>query len=115
MSNKPRERLIPLDRLLRDKYPIRGFTSGGLNCQITIEFRQGFELFNTREYHNYETWSDGYYVQYEDAEKTIYARGEDLDEALGDLHNKLQNGDKWAIRIKETLDTDTKWAINNKD
>jgi hypothetical protein len=36
-----------------------GMTEGTVMC---IEFISGFELFNTRPYHNYETWVQGWRV-----------------------------------------------------
>lgn len=76
MSDKPRDRLNELDRLLRQAKPVVGFTSD--HVQLTIEKVCGFELFNTRPYHNYETWSDGYRIS--DGEVRVQA--EDLDDAV---------------------------------
>lgn len=36
-----------------------GMTDGTV---LTIEFISGFEKFNTRPYHNYETWAQGWRV-----------------------------------------------------
>jgi hypothetical protein len=46
--------------------------------KITIELINGFELFNTRAYHNYETWSDGWKI----SDGNITVKGEDLDDAV---------------------------------
>jgi hypothetical protein len=74
MSDKPRDRLNELDLLIRDT--IRpGMAEGTL---LIISFVSGFERFNTRPYHNYETWGQGYVVQ----EGSIRAEREDLDDAL---------------------------------
>ena len=43
-----------------------------------ITMVNGFELFNTRPYHNYETWSDGYRIT--DGITTV--EREDLDDAV---------------------------------
>jgi hypothetical protein len=60
MSDKREAALIEQDRLLRHVHPVRGFCDA--HVQVRIEKIVGFELFNTRPYHNYETWSDGYRV-----------------------------------------------------
>lgn len=76
MPNKPWDQLNELDRLLRKHGP--GAGPGTTGTQITIRLICGFELFNTRPYHNYETFSDGYVVE----GRGIEHRGEDLDEAI---------------------------------
>jgi len=45
-----------LDQRLKRCFPV-GIRSG---TDIKIRLKTGFELFNTRPYHNYETWSQGY-------------------------------------------------------
>lgn len=75
MSNKARINLI--DDLIRRTLRL------GMNdnaSYLTIEFIWGFELFNTRPYHNYETWSGGYRVT--DARHNITCEAEDLDDAV---------------------------------
>lgn len=59
--------------------------------QIRITLIRGFELFNTRPYHNYETWSDGYEVEAFDDDENIIAQtlAEDLDDALALLKKKI--------------------------
>lgn len=56
--------LEPLDRRLREALPppngFEGKSASGI--QVRIDKVCGFELFNTRPYHNHETWSDGYEV-----------------------------------------------------
>ena len=47
-----------VDRIVRSLFPV-GMRDG---IDLTIEFKTGFELFNTRPYHNYETWSQGWYL-----------------------------------------------------
>ena len=74
MSNKSWDKLNPIDQQIRRAKPT-GMDSG---VKLTIEFFCGFELFNTRPYHNYETWSDGYRVS--DGKITVEA--EDLDDAI---------------------------------
>jgi len=58
MSNKARHLLNPIDSTIRKLKPA-GMDDG---THVTIEYFTGFELFNTRPYHNYETWSGGYRV-----------------------------------------------------
>lgn len=83
MSNKARDLRHPLDQVLRKVYPVEGFCDGHVDIEIKITKRTGFELFNTSPYHNYETWSDGYYVTATDENgKQFQCQAEDLDEAL---------------------------------
>ncbi len=84
MPNKPFGKLDPVDRLIRRTCPT-GMCDK--HAELTIEFIQGFELFNTRSYHNYETWSDGYRV----SGRGISAEAEDLDDAVA----------LWAKRVQE--------------
>jgi len=55
---------------------------------MKIEFIRGFELFNTRPYHNYEDWGDGYRIS--DPERKIVVEAEDLDDALRFFEKKLK-------------------------
>ena len=75
MSNKPYPKLDPVDRAIRMAYPTGMFDG----IHVTIEYFSGFELFNTRAYHNYETWSNGYRVFDDEGNK---AEAEDLDVAV---------------------------------
>ena len=54
---------------------------------MVIEFISGFELFNTRPYHNYETWSQGWRVH----GRGVFVEREDLDDAIKE----------WAAMVKE--------------
>jgi hypothetical protein len=58
--------------------------------QVKIEKICGFELFNTRPYHNYENWSDGYRI----TSGNIVAEAEDLDDAIELLSTKLKEKEK---------------------
>jgi hypothetical protein len=52
--------------------------------KVTIELFTGFEIFNTRPYHNYETWSDGYRItgrHKDDHSVILRVEREDLDTA----------------------------------
>ena len=74
--NKPFYQLNPLDQQLR-----RTFQSGMFDgVRVRVELISGFELFNTRPYHNYETWGDGYRVSLPDGSLAI--EKEDLDDAI---------------------------------
>ena len=75
MSDKPHDKLWEADRLLRQAWPA-GMNDG---VHVTIKLISGFELFNTRPYHNYETWSNGWVVEDENGVK---AQREDLDDAV---------------------------------
>lgn len=81
MSNKSRDQLNSLDRLIRDTCRC-GMDQGTV---MKIEFISGFELFNTRPYHNYETWSQGYRV----SGRGVTVEAEDLDDALMEWADKV--------------------------
>ena len=78
MPNKPWPKLNPLDQALRRAFPTR--MTNGTEVNVVIKMQVGFELYNTRPYHNYETWSDGYVV--EDGAGNYLASREDLDDAI---------------------------------
>jgi hypothetical protein len=75
MSDKAFGKLNEIDQAIRRELPT-GMNNG---VHLTIEFFSGFEIFNTRRYHNYETWSDGYRVK---DDQGYEAQGEDLDQAI---------------------------------
>ncbi len=76
MSNKPFDKLNALDTALRHAKPAHG--PDVPDIKLTIELIHGFELFNTRPYHNYETWSDGWRI----SDGTTTVEAEDLDDAV---------------------------------
>ena len=85
MSNKDNNKLNELDILIRST--VRGGMEEG--TLVTIKFNWGFEFFNNRPYHNYETWSGGYSVE---------GRGqrgiaEDLDDAIKLWSNKVKSAE----------------------
>lgn len=84
MSDKPASKLNELDLLIRRTIKA-GMDEGTL---LTIEFVAGFEKFNTRPYHNYETWGQGYRI----SGKGITLEREDLDDALKDWAAKVEAG-----------------------
>ena len=75
MSNKYPHALSKEDILLRKAYPP---TMSSPTTQVTINKICGFELFNDRPYHNYETWSDGYSAE----DDQFIVRAEDLDDCV---------------------------------
>lgn len=77
MSDKPFQLLNELDRKLRTHFPVGMDTP---KVRVKIELINGFEIFNTRPYHNLETWSDGYLLT--DTETGITYSAEDLDDAV---------------------------------
>lgn len=74
MSDKVWAKLNPLDQLIRQTSRC-GMTDGTV---MKIEFISGFEKFNTRPYHNYETWGQGYRV----SGLGVSVEREDLDDAI---------------------------------
>ncbi len=102
MSNKDFNKLNELDRKLRTNFTVGMDTP---HVRVKIELVNGFELFNTRPYHNYESWSDGYVLT--DTETGVVYSSEDLDDAV--------NGFVFAVNkyrkehgIKETKEIKTK-------
>jgi hypothetical protein len=88
MSNKRFEQLYPTDWIVRVAKP----TAMVDGTRLVIEFISGFEKFNTRPYHNYETWGQGWRIT--DPEHDVVVEQEDLDDAL-----KL-----WRKRIGKPLE-----------
>jgi hypothetical protein len=79
VSNKAHSKLKPTDRIIRDTIAATKETSWGEDgTLVNVEFISGFELFNTRPYHNYETWGDGYRI----TGRGVTVEREDLDEAV---------------------------------
>ena len=76
MPNKDWKKLNSIDRDLRRASPVGMFDG----TKVTIELINGFELFNTRPYHNYETWSDGWRIT--DNKSGLMVQAEDLDNAV---------------------------------
>jgi hypothetical protein len=88
MSDKPNAKLNPLD------ITIRRTTRCGMDEGVvaTIEFVSGFELFNTRPYHNYETWGQGYRI----TGRGVTVQREDLDDAVNE----------WAAKVNAAAEVD---------
>lgn len=90
MSNKDFQKLNSIDQSLRELFPIKPTAS--TKVQLKIEKICGFELFNTRPYHNHETYSDGYRAIIND---DIICESEDLDDLVSTLYKykckKCQN------------------------
>lgn len=83
MSDKKWSEVSPLDKTIR-RAARCGMTEGVV---VTIEFFSGFELFNTRPYHNYETWSQGYRVE----GKGVKVEREDLDDAINEWAEQVDS------------------------
>ena len=116
MSNKNWDAVTPLDKTIRTTAKC-GMTVGTV---MVIEFISGFELFNTRAYHNYETWSQGYRVH----GLGVHVEREDLDDAINEWSaqvNDLRAGkeiplghrlDKFPYSTRPVLDD---WIEAGKD
>lgn len=87
MSNKERHLLYPTDKKLRELFPPVMWDNN--ETIITITMFGGFELFNTRRYHNYETFSSGYRITTGERYGNITVEAEDLDDALKLMERKL--------------------------
>jgi hypothetical protein len=85
MPNKDWNKLWPTDDFLRRLFGTRMWKDNETIC--TIRMFGGFEFFNTRPYHNYETWSDGYEVS--SPLYDIKVTAEDLDDALRIFQRKV--------------------------
>ena len=78
-DGKDWEKLLDADKIIRKLFRARpGNCPLRINTLATIEVIGGFEAFNTRPYHNYETWGQGYRITA--GNLTVIA--EDLDVAL---------------------------------
>lgn len=82
MTDKPWNQIDELDRLIRRTCKV-GMEEGTV---ATIEFISGFELFNTRPYHNYETWGQGYRV----SGRGVTVQKEDLDDAVKEWARQVE-------------------------
>jgi len=90
MSDKPFSSLNIIDQTLRK---ITGSPSpDNTGTQIVIEKICGFEYFNTRPYHNYEDWGDGYAItmpniilNWAGNKRPLQVEAEDLDDAVAKL------------------------------
>lgn len=97
MPNKAMSRLNPIDLDLRLSSSI-GMEDG---IKQLILRRCGFELHNSRPYHNYETWSDGWIVFGRKDKKAM-----SLAEAFDALQNRYKNGTQndYVYISREDLD-----------
>ena len=89
MSNKPMNVLYETDRRLRKLFPTQMW-NGNNETIVTIRMFGGFELFNTRPYHNYENWSEGYEITVGERYGGIKVTAEDLDDAIDKLEAALK-------------------------
>ncbi|RMH11310.1 MAG: hypothetical protein D6698_16630 [Gammaproteobacteria bacterium] len=83
MPNKPWEKLNEIDRTLRRLFP------PGPNQEtvpVKIEMLSGFELFNTRPYHNYDDYSDGWRIE----GGGVVVQREDLDDAVREFSRRVK-------------------------
>lgn len=95
MSDKPYPKLDRADRALREASHI-GMEDG---VKQIILRRAGFELSNSRPYHNYETWSDEYQVLGRTDGKAMTR-----DEAVALLATGWQPGCPYLSATAEDLD-----------
>jgi hypothetical protein len=86
MPNKDWEELMEVDRIMRGLKPVD--MSDGV--KLTVQLINGFEKFNTKPYHNYENFSDGYRI----SDGKIAVEAEDLDDALRLFGEKTKEGVK---------------------
>lgn len=84
MSHKPFDKINELDKCIQCTLRL-GMENGVF---LTIEYIYGFEKFNTRPYHNYETWAGGYRVT--DPRLGIVVEREDLDDAIQEWAAKVE-------------------------
>ena len=88
MSDKAFNSLNILDQKLRKLFPVKGWCNN--HTVLTISLINGFELFNTRPYHNYESWSNGYRIETTEEYGGITVEAEDLDDAIEKLETKIK-------------------------
>lgn len=87
MSDKPFNKLSKIDQRLRKLFPTRMWDNNEVICKI--EMFGGFELFNSRPYHNYENWSSGYRITTGKRYGNIGVSAEDLDDAITKLEEEM--------------------------
>jgi hypothetical protein len=87
MSDKPFNKLCDVDKRIRMLFPTMMWDNDETIC--TIEFFGGFEFFNSRPYHNYENWSEGYRIKADKRFGNIAVTSEDLDDALAKFEAKI--------------------------
>jgi hypothetical protein len=97
MSNKDFDRLSDIDKRIRRMFPNQMWDNDEVIC--TIQLFGGFELFNTRPYHNYESWSSGYRITTSEKFSSIVVESEDLDDAINLLEIKM-----YAFKNKKESD-----------
>jgi hypothetical protein len=93
MSNKGLNQLMPLDREARAMFPAGPGLMTQTSNPIIITMLTGFELFNDRPYHNYETFSDGWQIE-TPLLGGIKVRAEDLDDAWREFKRKVAEAKK---------------------
>lgn len=96
MPDKTWNRLNPIDIDLRMVNHV-GMEDG---IKQLIIRHCGFELYNTRPYHNYETWSDGWHVFGRRDGKAVSA--DKMWEAYRNYH---ENREEYILVSREDLDT----------
>jgi hypothetical protein len=96
MPNKNWNQLCQTDKIIRQMFPTQMW--GNNEVILTIEFYGGFELFNYRPYHNYETWSEGYRVKTGNRYGNLSVTAEDLDDALKKMQEELE---QWVKDMPE--------------
>jgi len=101
MSNKDWDKIWDADKYIRKLFPANPLTAPGSEKTVlaTIEIVGGFEAFNTRPYHNYEDWGQGYRV----SSQGIAVEAEDLDDALA-LWEKQKGALQNIYKVPETTD-----------
>jgi hypothetical protein len=96
MSRLPIDCLDPVDRELRLLKPVTMLEG----TKLYIELINGFELFNTTQYHNYETFSDGWRI----TDGKIAVEGEDLLDAVRAFREKfLKEKDNPPVLVSVTI------------
>jgi hypothetical protein len=98
VSDKPWDKLSSVEQRVNRVY----CASMTDRVQITLERFTGFEIFNTRPYHNYESWAAGWRAS--DAWGNR-ASAEDLDDCLNKLCDQreaqldaLTDEERWKER-----------------
>jgi len=101
MDGKGFGELNELDQRLK-----RAFRTGMMSrARVTIQLTTAFEQFNTRAFHNYETWSSGYHalIHEDDAPEGVEewerrVEAEDLDVLVERIESKLND---WSRKAQE--------------
>lgn len=100
MSNKDFNKLWEVEQRLRRLFPTEMWDNN--ETLINLRMFGGFEEFNTRPYHNYETWSCGWEITTGKRYGEFKVFSEDLDDGIKIIEEKVINYKKSLNETKKS-------------